>query len=148
MLVALIPRDPLLVMFFLAGGVVSWRSAKHTLTTTSTMETQLVSCFEATFHGVRKSFISGLRVLEFISRPLKLYYDNSDVVFMVKNNKSASQSKHIDIKYLAIRECFKEKKLIIEHVSIELMIIDPLTKDMPPKTFKDHVVRMRLGSMM
>ena len=67
---------------------------------------------------------------------------------MTKNNKSGSRSKHIDIKYLAIRERVKEKKVVIEHVSTELMIVDPLTKGMPPKNFKDHVLRMRLGSMM
>ena len=59
---------------------------------------------------------------------------------MTKNNKSGSQSKHIDIKYLAIRECVKEKKVVIEHVNTKLMIADPLTKGMPPKNFKDHVV--------
>ena len=67
---------------------------------------------------------------------------------MAKNNKSESRCKHIDIKYLAIRECVKEKKVVIKHVSTELMIVDPLTKGMPPKNFKDHVVRMGLDSMM
>lgn len=133
----------------LAGGAVSWRSSKQTLTTTSIMEAEFVSCFEATSHDVwLKSFMSGLRVVDSISRPLKLYCDNSAVVFMAKNNKSGRRSKHIDIKYLAIREHVKEKKVVIEHISTELMIADPLTKGMPPKNFKDHVVRMRLGSMM
>ena len=136
-------------IFMLASGAVSWRSVKQTLTATSTMEAEFVSCFEATSHGVwLKSFMSGLRVVDSISRPLKLYCDNFVVVFMAKSNKSESQSKHINIKYLAIRERVKEKKLVIEHVNIELMIADPLTKGMPPKNFKDHVVRMRLGSMM
>ena len=92
--------------------------------------------------------MSGLRVMDSISRPLKLYCDNFSAVFMAKNNKSGSRSKHIDIKYLAIRERVKEKKVVIEHVNTELMIADPLTKGMPPKNFKDHVVRMGLGSMM
>ena len=113
------------------------------------MKAEFVSCFEATSHGVwLTSFMSGLRVVDSISRPLKLYCGNSAAVLMAKNNKSGSRSKHIDIKYLAIRKRVKEKKMIIEHVSTELMIIDPLTKDMSPKNFKDHVVRMRLCSMM
>jgi hypothetical protein len=33
-----------------------------------------------------------------------MFYGNSTVVFMAKNNKNESRSKHIDIKYLAIRE--------------------------------------------
>ena len=55
---------------------------------------------------------------------------------------------HIDIKYLAIRELVKEKKVVIEHVSTKLMIVDPLTKGMPSFRFKDHVDRMRLGSIL
>ena len=55
--------------------------------------------------------------MDSISRPLKLYSDNSAAVFMAKNNKSGSRSKHIDIKYLAIRERVKEMKVVIEHIS-------------------------------
>uniref|UniRef100_A0A2N9EQW2 Reverse transcriptase Ty1/copia-type domain-containing protein n=1 Tax=Fagus sylvatica TaxID=28930 RepID=A0A2N9EQW2_FAGSY len=136
-------------IFLMASGVVSWRSAKQTLTATSTMEAEFISCFEATSHGVwLKSFISGLRIMDSISRPLRIYCDNSAAVFMAKNNKSGSRSKHIDIKYLAIREHVKEKKVVIEHVSTELMIADPLTKGMPPLKFKDHVAKMGLGSIM
>ena len=38
--------------FILAGGAISWRSVKQTLTATSTMETEFISCFEATSHDV------------------------------------------------------------------------------------------------
>ncbi|RVW72970.1 Retrovirus-related Pol polyprotein from transposon TNT 1-94 [Vitis vinifera] len=121
----------------------------ETMTATSTMEAEFISCFEATSHGVwLKSFISGLRVMDSISRPLSIYCDNSAAVFMAKNNKSGSRSKHIDIKYLAIRERVKEKKVVIEHISTELMIADPLTKGMPPLKFKDHVMNMGLSSLM
>ena len=132
-----------------SSGAVSWRSAKQTLTVISTMQAEFVSCFEATSHGVwMKSFISGLKIMDSISRSLRMYCDNSITVFMAKNNKSGSRSKHIYIKYLAIRENVKEKKVVIEHISIELMIIDPLTKGMPPLRFKDHVVRMGLSSIL
>ena len=136
-------------IFKLADGAMSWRSEKQTLTATSTMEAEFISCFEASSHGVwLKSFISGLRIVDSIYRPLKLYCDNSVAVFMAKNNKSGSRSKQIDIKYLAIRERVKEMKVVIEHISTKLMIVDPLTKGMPPKYFKDHVVQMGLGSTM
>lgn len=67
---------------------------------------------------------------------------------MAKNNKSGSRSKHINIKYLAIRERVKDKKVVIEHINIELMIVDPLTKGMSSFKFKDHVEKMRLGSTL
>ncbi|KAL0439286.1 UNVERIFIED_CONTAM: Secreted RxLR effector protein [Sesamum latifolium] len=98
-------------IFMIASGAVSWRSAKQTLIATSTMEDEFVSCFEATSHGVwLKSFISGLRIMDSISKLLRIYFDNSAAVFMAKNNKSGSRSKHIDIKYLAIRNVLRKKK--------------------------------------
>ena len=61
-------------IFILANGAISWRSVKQTLTTTFTMEAEFISCFEATSHGVwLKSFISGLRIMDSISRPLSIY---------------------------------------------------------------------------
>ena len=51
-------------IFMLAGGAISWRSAKQTLGTTSTMEAEFVSCFKATSHGVwLKSVILDLELL-------------------------------------------------------------------------------------
>lgn len=97
-----------MICFMLVCGAVSWRSTKQTLTVTYTMEDEFVSCFEDTSQGVwLKSFIYGLRVADSISRSLKLYCENSAAIFMAKNNKSGSQSKHTDIKYLAIEERVK-----------------------------------------
>ena len=62
---------------------------KQTLTATSTMKAEFVSCFEATSQGVwLKSFIYGLRVVDSIKRPLRLYCDNLAAFFLAKNDKS------------------------------------------------------------
>ncbi|CAN4091532.1 unnamed protein product [Withania somnifera] len=128
----------------LAGGDIPWRSVKQTLITTSTMEAEFVSCFKATSHGVYlKSFIFGLRIVDSVSKPLRLYCGNSNAVFMDKNNQSGIRIKHIDI-----RECVKNKKVVIEHGSTKLMLTDPLTKGMPLQKFKDHVGTTGLSSTM
>ena len=36
-------------IFMMAGGAISWKSVKQTLTATSTMEAEYVACYEATF---------------------------------------------------------------------------------------------------
>ena len=86
--------------------------------------------------------------MDSISRPLRIFCDNSTSVFLAKNNKSGSRSKHTDIKYLAIREHVKEKQVVIEHISTELMIVDLLTKRMPPMKFKDHIDIMGIVSSL
>ena len=53
------------------------------------MKAEFVSCFEATSFGVwLKSFISGIRVIDSIERPLRLYCDNSVVALLARNDKS------------------------------------------------------------
>ena len=69
-------------------------------------------------------------------------------LFLAKNDKCGSRSKYIDIKYLAIWEHVKEKKVVIEHVNIELMIVDPLTKGMLVRNFREHVTNMGLEPML
>ncbi|KAL5193477.1 Copia protein [Glycine soja] len=87
----------------------------------------------------------GLQVIDFVPRPLKIYYDNSiAILFLAKNNKSGSQSKRINIKYLAMREHVKENGIIIENISTGLMIADPLTKGMQTKSFNNYVKSMGL----
>ncbi|KAF7129522.1 hypothetical protein RHSIM_Rhsim10G0046400 [Rhododendron simsii] len=60
---------------------------------------------------------------------------------MKQNNKSSSKSKHIDIKFLVVKERVRNHLMSIEYISTELMIADPLTKGLPPKVFKEHVAR-------
>ena len=95
-----------------------------------------------------RSFISGLQIVDSISKPLKIYYDNSAAVFLAKNNKSGSHSRHIDIEYLKLWEHVKSSKVVIDHINTRLMIADPLTKGLPPKTYKEHVEYIRLSSIL
>ena len=107
------------------------------------MEIEFVACFEATSHGVwLKSFIFGLRIVDSIARSLRIFCNNSTAIFLTKNNRSSSRSKCINIKFLAMRERVNENKVVIQYVSTEFMIVDPLTKGMPPSSYKGHVDRM------
>ncbi|XP_062079855.1 receptor-like protein EIX2 [Humulus lupulus] len=64
--------------YMMAGGAVSWKSGKQTLTASLTMEAKYMACYEATCQAIwLRNFISALGVVESISRPLKLYCDNS-----------------------------------------------------------------------
>ncbi|XP_060215360.1 secreted RxLR effector protein 161-like [Lycium barbarum] len=61
-------------LFLLAKGAISWKSAKQSVIATSTMEAEFVACFEATIHELwPRNFISGLGVVDTITKPLKIY---------------------------------------------------------------------------
>jgi hypothetical protein len=110
------------------------------------MTAEIITCYEAITQALwLRHFVKGLKIVDFIVRPIKIFCDNSTTYFFCKNNGSRSRNKHIDIKYLnRVRENIKRHEVSIEHLSTELMIVDPMTKSLPVKQFKSHVEHMRL----
>jgi len=130
-------------IFMLAGGAVSWRSVKQTFTASSTMAVEFVACYEASNHGIwLRNFVTGLKVVKGIERPLKLYCDNKSAVLYSNNSRSSTKSKHIDIKFLVVKERVQSGQISIEHLGTNSMIANPLTKGLPPKVFHEHVAHM------
>ena len=111
------------------------------------MEAEFVACFEAMVQVKWiRNFISGLGIVDSIARPLKIYCDNSAAVFFNKNDKYSKGAKHIELKYFVVKEEVQRQRVSIEQISTNLMIVDHLTKGLPPKTFTVHVERMGLMS--
>ena len=68
-------------VFTLARGAILWKSSKQTITTSSTMYAEFVACYETTGQvNWLNKFILGLKVVDDIYRPLKLYCDNNSAV--------------------------------------------------------------------
>ena len=87
------------------GGAISWKSVKQTVIATSTMEAEFVTCFEDTVHANwLRNFISGLGVVDSIAMLLKIYCDNTTIVFFSKNNKYSKGAKQMELKYFAVKE--------------------------------------------
>ncbi|GJT41127.1 hypothetical protein Tco_0940992 [Tanacetum coccineum] len=132
-------------IFMLSGGPISWRSNKQELTTTSTMMAEYVACYHATSHAILlRNLISGLKAVDSISRPIRLYYDNSSVVRFLNNTSSTGASLYLETKYLYVREKVEDNSIAIEYISIHDMLADSLTKGLPPKLFLEHVAGMGL----
>ncbi|RDX82351.1 hypothetical protein CR513_36873, partial [Mucuna pruriens] len=130
-------------IYMLAGGTISWKSVKQTLIAPSTMAVEFVACFKASNQGIwLRNFVTGLRVVDGIERPLKLYCDNNSAVLYSNNNRSTTKSKFIDIKFLVVKERVQNKQISIEHIGTSFMLADPLTKALIPKVFHEHTARM------
>ena len=64
-----------------------------------------MACYEATCHAIwLQNFISTLEVVHSISRPLKLFCDNSATISFSMNTRSTSHSNHIDVKFYFVKE--------------------------------------------
>ena len=109
------------------------------------LRAEFVVCFEATIQANwLRNFISGLGIVDSIARPLKMYCDNSAALFFSKNDKYSTGAKHMELKYFVMKEEVQKQRVSVEHISTNLMIVDPLTKGLPPKTFIEHVESMNI----
>jgi hypothetical protein len=91
-----------------------------------------------------KKFIPGLKVVDNIHKPLKLYCDNNSVVQYAHNNKLSGAAKHIDIKYYIVKDKVRDHIISLEHISTEKMLMDPLTKGLLPNVFREHLAGIGL----
>ena len=130
------------------SGVVSRRSAKQTIIASSTMAAEFIACYETSNQGILlNNFVIGLRIVEGIERSLKIYCDNKSAVLYSNKNKSSTKSKHIDIKFLIVKERVQSDQLSIEHIGTNSIIAVPLTKGLPPKVYHEHTTNIGIVSI-
>jgi hypothetical protein len=73
--------------------------------TSYTMYVEFVACYEAAGQAMwLKKFVSGLRVVGSIERPVKLYCINEPAVLYAHNNKKTKTAKHINIRSYVVKE--------------------------------------------
>jgi hypothetical protein len=132
-------------VFKLAGRAISWSSSKQIVMISSTMYAEFVACYEAVGQEMwLKKFVPCLRVVDSIERPLKLYCDNEPAVLYAHNNKKTKAVKHINIRFYVVKEKIQDQIISLEHISTKKMIVDPLTNDLPPSVFREHLAGMGL----
>ena len=134
-------------VFLMAGGAVSWKSVKQTLVASSTMEAEFVACYEASNQAIwLRNFVSGLQLVDLVERPLQLYCDNRAAELYCKSDKSSARSRHIDIKFLVVKDRVRNNIVSVDSISTSLNIADPLTKGLPSKVFLEHVAHMGMAN--
>jgi hypothetical protein len=109
------------------------------------MYAEFVACYEATGQvNWLKKLMLGLKVVNDIHKPLKLYYDNEPAVCYAHNNKLSGAAKYIDIKFYVVKDKVRDHSISLEHISTKKMLTDLLTKGLPPNVFREHLADMDL----
>jgi len=52
----------------------------------------------------------------------------------------------MELKYVVVKEKVEKHRMSIELINTDFMIVGPLTKGLPPKTFTSHVKNMDIMS--
>jgi hypothetical protein len=106
---------------------------EQTITTSSTMYAEFVSCYEATRQAVWfKKFVPKLGVVDSIEKQLEIYCDNEPALQYSYINKKSDATKHINIKYYVVKEKIQDYIISLEHISTKWILAYPLTKAYHP----------------
>ena len=70
-----------------------------------------MACFKAIVHELwLQNFVFGLSIVDSIARPLRLHCDSFATVFFSNNDKYSKGAKHMNLKYLSIKEEVQNQK--------------------------------------
>ncbi|KAJ9540834.1 LOW QUALITY PROTEIN: hypothetical protein OSB04_027340 [Centaurea solstitialis] len=126
-------------VFTLNGGAISWKSLKQDTIADSTTEAEYIAASDAAKEAVwLKNFLSDLRVVASVSRPIDIFCDNSGAVAQVKEPREHHKSRHVLRKYHLIREIIGRGDVRICKIPTEENVADPLTKPLARVKHEAH----------
>ena len=87
------------------------------------------------------------KMVDLVERSLQLHYDNKATELCCKSDKSlAKRSRHIDIKFLIIKDKIWNYIVFVDSDIIILNITNSLIKGLSPKVFLEHIAHMGMAS--
>ena len=127
-----------------AGAVIGYGSKRQQSIALSSTEAEIMAASQAAteimyFRGLLYEFG---RELE----PTILYVDNQGAVELSKDMKSCQRSRHIERRYLKVRELVALGEIVVKHVPTEMNHSDVLTKPLDQATFNRHVAALIGGA--
>ncbi|KAJ9539504.1 hypothetical protein OSB04_032237 [Centaurea solstitialis] len=126
-------------VFTLNGGAISWKSSKQDTIADSTTEAEYIAASDAAKEAVwLRNFISDLRVVASISRPIDIYCDNSGAVAQAKEPREHHKSRNVLRKYHLIREIIGRVDVRICKIPTDENVADPLTKPLARAKHEGH----------
>ena len=124
------------------GDLVSWNTKKQNTISLSSTEAELVALSHSSKEGIWLSNL--MEEIGICCKPVTVFEDNQPCICLVNENRISQRIKHIDIKYLFIRDHIKNNNLKVQWISTEDQIADVLTKPLTAISFKKHVRNMKL----
>ncbi|KAL0384142.1 UNVERIFIED_CONTAM: Retrovirus-related Pol polyprotein from transposon RE1 [Sesamum radiatum] len=128
--------------FSLGSGIFSWASKKQATVAQSSAEAEYIAAAAASNQATWLR-----RILEDMGEkqeePTTIYCDNKSAIAITKNPVQHNRTKHIDIKYHALREATTRGEIELKYCSTEEQLADMFTKALPRDKFEE--LRTKIG---
>ena len=133
------------MFFFLNDCAISWCSEKQFFIVLSTMEAEYVACSSTIKEAVLlRRFFPHFEIVKTTSEPMKIYYDNMAALAYAKDPKYHGNAKHIQIRYNFVRDMIMQNEVVMRHILMSKMTVDPFTKPIMRNAFARHAKSLSL----
>jgi hypothetical protein len=133
------------VVITLGNGAIIWSSKRQPYIAQSTTEAELIAanetCQEATW---LRNLLNSINIVQ--KEPTLIFCDNQSSIKMIKNHGEHAATKHIDIRFLWIKEKIDNKTVKVEYLNTKNQIADILTKGVPRESF--NRLRAHMGMVL
>jgi hypothetical protein len=133
-------------VFTLAGGAVSWRPSKQTVSTRSTKEAELVALDSAALEAEwLRDMLSDLPMLAKPISAVLVYCDNTSVLLKVNTRKdNQKSSRHIRRRLDSCRHAREAGVITVDYIKSERNLADPFTNGLAQKPIQVACMGMGL----
>ncbi|GJU64173.1 hypothetical protein Tco_1246008 [Tanacetum coccineum] len=119
-------------IFTLGSGVFCWNSKKQSIVTQSSAEAEYISVAGAVNHAIWiRKLLSDLDLTQ--EGPTAIFCDNKFAIAIAENPLQHGGTKHINVKYHAIREAEKNREVKLKYCTSETQLANMLTKSITRK---------------
>nr|GEW59868.1 hypothetical protein [Tanacetum cinerariifolium] len=127
-------------VFVLNGGAVDWKSAKQSISATSSTKAEYIVAFDASKEAVWvRKFISRLGVVPIIKEPISMYYDNTEAITIANESGITKGARHFRAKVYYLREVIEYGDIKLEKVHTDDKLADPFTKALAFPKHSEHI---------
>ena len=129
-------------VFSLGSGVFSWNLKKQDVVAQSSAEAEYVATASAANQAIWLRKIMADLEMD-VKEATVIKVDNKSAISMAQNLVLHGKSKHIKVKFHALRQAKQNKEIKLEHYSSEAKLADIMTKGLQKSRFED--LRAQLG---
>ncbi|GKE44788.1 hypothetical protein Tco_1472072, partial [Tanacetum coccineum] len=111
---------------FLGRRLISWQCKKQTIVENSTTEAEYVAaanCCGQVLWIQNQMMDYGFNLMN-----TKIHIDNESTISVIKNHVSHSRTKHIEIRFHSIRDCYEKRLIEVIKIHTDNNVADLLTK--------------------
>ncbi|GJZ73923.1 putative ribonuclease H-like domain-containing protein [Tanacetum coccineum] len=111
---------------FLGRRLISWQCKKQTIVANSTTETEYVvaaNCYGQVLWIHNQMMDYGFNFMN-----TKIHIDNESTISVIKNPVAHSRTKHIEIRFHFIRDCYEKRLIEVIKIHTDHNVADLLTK--------------------